>query len=147
LYFSLYGCSTCLTEMAQTCFERQQVEPGTCHACGFLLMCVIKSANQILNIFANKQLCTGVHVFKPPVPCKSSCYFPADMSPVIYCAASEVKEYHRSSDRSQANNTRHHEPSNHNQSAQSMQGLNSNVGKHDRQAIVAWQTMVKQRKC
>ncbi|DBA99885.1 TPA: hypothetical protein ACH3X1_013771 [Trebouxia sp. C0004] len=45
---------------------------------------------------------------------------------------SEVKEYHRSSDRSQAIKGRHREPSEHSQSAQSMLGLHSNVGKHDR---------------
>ena len=90
-----------------------------------------KSADQIPDIFGDRQLCTGAQVCKPPVPGESSCYFPADMSPVIYCAASEVKEYHRSSDRPQAK-TRHHGPADHCQSAQSMQGLNSNMGKYNR---------------
>ncbi len=97
-------------------------------------------------MFGDRQLSAGAQVCKPHVPCKSSCCFPADMSPVDYCAACEVKEYHRSSDRSQANKTRHPEPPDHSQSARSMRGLNSNVGKHNRQAKVAWQTMLKQRK-
>lgn len=104
-----------------------------------------KSADQILNRFGDRQLSAGAQVCKPPVPCKSSCCFPVDMCPMMYCAASEVKEYHRSCDRSQADKARHHEPSDHSHSAQSMEGLNSNMGKHSRQAKVASQTMVKQR--